>query len=169
MCVRPRLGVSILSLSTIFRLTFWFVPTMVVFFCCDFFCFDTFHNLLFIDTYIVRDSSAVRRLFVRLAGAVGRQSALHKKNSGFAAPTLGRHIYMFRGKRSNKMYLSIFMSSLEVWLLAAGKYIPINNKLSQLWLYGLDAISSLKSCGLYSQYLTIIWSLSFLKLLKGHF
>ena len=49
MCVRPHLGVSILSLSTIFRLTFWFVPTMVVFFCCDFFCFDTFHNLLFID------------------------------------------------------------------------------------------------------------------------
>jgi hypothetical protein len=33
---------------------------------------------------IVRDSSAVRRLFVRLAGAVGRQSALHKENSGFA-------------------------------------------------------------------------------------
>ena len=37
MCVRPHLGVSILSLSTIFRLTFWFVPTMMVFFCCDFF------------------------------------------------------------------------------------------------------------------------------------
>ena len=32
---------------------------------------------------IVRDSSAVRRLFVRLAGAVGRQSALHKENSRF--------------------------------------------------------------------------------------
>jgi hypothetical protein len=42
---------------------------------------------------LVRDSSAVRRLFVRLAGAVGRQSALHKENSGFAAPTLGRHIF----------------------------------------------------------------------------
>ena len=37
---------------------------------------------------IVRDSSAVRRLFVRLAGAVGRQSALHKENSGFTAATL---------------------------------------------------------------------------------
>ena len=36
---------------------------------------------------VVRDSSAVRRLFVRLAGAVGHQSALHKENSGFAAPT----------------------------------------------------------------------------------
>ena len=45
---------------------------------------------------LVRDSSAVRRLFVRLAGAVGRQSALHKENSGFAAPTLGRHISTFR-------------------------------------------------------------------------
>ena len=46
---------------------------------------------------LVRDSSAGRRLFVRLAGAVGRQSALHKENSGFAAPTPGRHISMFRG------------------------------------------------------------------------
>jgi hypothetical protein len=27
---------------------------------------------------LVRDSSAVRRLFVRLVGAMGRQSALHK-------------------------------------------------------------------------------------------
>jgi hypothetical protein len=44
---------------------------------------------------LVRDSSATRRLFVRLAGAVGRQSALHKENSGFAAPT--RHISTFRG------------------------------------------------------------------------
>jgi hypothetical protein len=41
---------------------------------------------------VVRDSSAIRRLFVRLAGAVGHQSALHKENSGYAAPTLGRHI-----------------------------------------------------------------------------
>ena len=46
---------------------------------------------------LVRDSSAGRRLFVRLAGAVGRQSALHKENSGFAAPTPGRHISTFRG------------------------------------------------------------------------
>ena len=36
---------------------------------------------------VVRDFSAIRRIFVRLAGAVGRQSALHKENSGFAAPT----------------------------------------------------------------------------------
>ena len=41
---------------------------------------------------VVRYSSAVRRLFVRLAGAVGRQSTLHKENSGFAAPTPGRHV-----------------------------------------------------------------------------
>ena len=46
---------------------------------------------------IVRDSSAVRRLFVRLAGAVGRQSALHKENSRFVAPTPGRHISTSRG------------------------------------------------------------------------
>ena len=48
---------------------------------------------------LVRDSSVIRRLFVRLAGAMGRQSALHKDNSGFAAPTLGRHISTFRGYR----------------------------------------------------------------------
>jgi len=48
---------------------------------------------------LVRDSSAVRRLFVRLAGAVGRQSALYKENSGFAVPTLGRHISTLCGYR----------------------------------------------------------------------
>jgi hypothetical protein len=48
---------------------------------------------------LVRDSSSVRRLFVRLAGAVGRQSALHKENSGFAASTPGRHISTFCGYR----------------------------------------------------------------------
>jgi hypothetical protein len=48
---------------------------------------------------IGRDSSAVRQLFVRLAGAVGRQSALHKENSGFAAPTPGQHISTSRGYR----------------------------------------------------------------------
>ena len=42
---------------------------------------------------------AVRRLFVRLAGAVGRQSALYKENSGFAVPTLGRHISTLCGYR----------------------------------------------------------------------
>jgi hypothetical protein len=46
---------------------------------------------------VVRDSSVVRRFFVRFVGAVGRQSALHKENSGFATPTLGRHISTFRG------------------------------------------------------------------------
>ena len=48
---------------------------------------------------VVRDSSDVRRFFVRLAGAVGVQSALHKENSGFAARTPGRHISTFRGYR----------------------------------------------------------------------
>ena len=50
-----------------------------------------------ICTYVVWDSSAIWQLFVRLAGAMGRQSALHKENSGFATPTLGRHISTFRG------------------------------------------------------------------------
>ena len=52
---------------------------------------------LFVCTPLVQDSSAVQRLFVRLAGAVGRQSALHKENSGFSAPTPGLHIFTFRG------------------------------------------------------------------------
>ena len=53
-----------------------------------------FHRLAY--DFLVQDSSAVQR-FVRLPGAVGRRSALHKENSGFAAPTLGWHISMFRG------------------------------------------------------------------------
>jgi len=48
---------------------------------------------------LVRDFSAVRRLFVRLAGAVRLQIVLHKENSGFAAPTLSRQISTFRGYR----------------------------------------------------------------------
>jgi hypothetical protein len=64
---------------------------------------------------LVQDSSAVRRLFVRLVGAVGRQSALHKENSGFAIPTLGRHISTFRGYRilfsiRNPTYKSLHQS-----------------------------------------------------------
>ena len=42
---------------------------------------------------VIRDSSAVRQL----AGAVGRQRTLHKESSGFAAPTLCRHISTFCG------------------------------------------------------------------------
>ena len=49
--------------------------------------------------WAVRDSPSVRRLFFQLAGAVGRQRALHTENSGFASPTLGRHISTFRGYR----------------------------------------------------------------------
>ena len=56
-------------------------------------------NVITVDLNIVRDSSAVRRLFVRLAGAVGPQSALYKENSGFAALTRDRHISTFRGYR----------------------------------------------------------------------
>ena len=75
---------------------------------------------------IVRDSSAVRRLFVRHAGAVGRQSALHKEhkeNSGFAGATMRRHISTFRGYRIlfsirnsyiNRFHQSFFYSFITI-------------------------------------------------------
>ena len=34
-----------------------------------------------------------------IARAVGRRSAIHTENSGFASPTLGQHISTFRGYR----------------------------------------------------------------------
>ena len=71
---------------------------------------------------VVRDS--VRRLFIRLAGAVGRQSALHQENSGFAASTLGRHIFMFRGYR---ILLSIRNPSCGTVALMACGFHPIKN------------------------------------------
>jgi hypothetical protein len=46
---------------------------------------------------LVRDSSAFRGLF--FARAVGRQRALHKKNSEFTSPTLGRHISTLCGNQ----------------------------------------------------------------------
>ena len=63
----------------------------------DQFSLLVYHCLL--PSSVIRDSSAVRRLFVQLAGAVGRQGALHKENSGFTAPTLRRRISTFRGYR----------------------------------------------------------------------
>jgi hypothetical protein len=56
-----------------------------------------FKQSLLSRVILVRDSSDVRRLFVRLAGAVGRQTALHKEISGFVALTLSRRISTFRG------------------------------------------------------------------------
>ena len=50
-------------------------------------------SFVLVQSCLVRDSSAVRRLFVRLAGAVERQSALHKENSGFPAPTPGSEYF----------------------------------------------------------------------------
>jgi hypothetical protein len=35
--------------------------------------------------------------FYGFAVAMGRQSAIHTENSGFASPTLGQHISTFRG------------------------------------------------------------------------
>jgi hypothetical protein len=59
--------------------------------------FPLIQNII-VSAYVVRDSSAVRRLsFSRLAGAVGRQRALHTENSGFAHATLPWHISMFHG------------------------------------------------------------------------
>ena len=67
---------------------------------CMIFTCQSIHTTNQVDVHcIVRDSSAVRRLFVQLAGAVWRQGALHKENSGFADPTLDRHISAFRGYR----------------------------------------------------------------------
>ena len=67
---------------------------------------------------LVQDSSAVRRLFVRLAGAVGHQSALHNENSGFAAPTPGRHISTFRGYQIlfsiRKPYITRFTNHFSI-------------------------------------------------------
>ena len=52
---------------------------------CMIFTCQSIHTTNQIDVhYIVRDSSAVRRLFVRPAGAVLPQGALHKENSGSA-------------------------------------------------------------------------------------
>ena len=48
---------------------------------------------------LVRGSSAVRRLFCRLAGVMGHQRALHTKKNGFAHATLPWHISTFRGYR----------------------------------------------------------------------
>jgi hypothetical protein len=76
-----------------------------------------------IRSNLIADSSAVRRLFVRLAGAVGRQSALHKENSGFAGATMRRHISTFRGYRIlfsirnsyiNRLHQSFFYSFITI-------------------------------------------------------
>ena len=58
--------------------------------------------MLLVHIFVMRKNGSPRLLcrptvFVGLAGAVGRQSALQNENSGFAAPTLGRHIFTFRG------------------------------------------------------------------------
>ena len=72
---------------------------------------------------VVRDSSAVRRFFY--ARAVGRQRALLKENSGFASPTLGRHISTFcsyrilfsRGDNTNAIYTRILSLSNKCFII----------------------------------------------------
>ena len=77
-----------------------------------------------ISLFVVRDSSAVWRLIVRLAGAMGRQSALHKENSGFAAPTLGRHISPFRD------YWIFFLSETLIYITSPIIFLFIHNHLT---------------------------------------
>ena len=82
------------------------------------YCLSFFDIRIPITPLIVLDSSADRRLFVRLAGAVGRQRALHKKNSGFAASTLSRHISTFHGYRIlfsiRKPYINRFTNNFSI-------------------------------------------------------
>jgi hypothetical protein len=76
------------------------------------------HHFLINSIFLVSpSSSAVWRVFVRLAGVVGRQSALHKENSVFAAPTPGRHISTSRGYRilfSKWLHQSFFYSFITI-------------------------------------------------------
>ena len=55
--------------------------------------------------------------FFRLAGAVGCQRALHKENSRFASPTLGRHISTFHGYQKplyKSLHQSFFYSFITI-------------------------------------------------------
>ena len=74
-----------------------------------------FHRLAY--DFLVQDSSAVQ-WFVRLPGAVGCQSTLHKENSVFATPTLGWHISMFRGYQIyvsiRKPYINCFTNHFSI-------------------------------------------------------
>ena len=68
--------------------------------------------------YLVRDSSAFRRLFVRLAGAVGRQSALDKENIGCVAPNTGPCHYPRKYTIDNIPYIvtvCVFVRHLFSW------------------------------------------------------
>ena len=82
------------------------------------YCLSFFDIRIPITTLVVLDFSAVRRLFVRLAGVVGRQSALYKENSGFAASTLSRHISTFHGYRIlfsiRKPYINRFTNNFSI-------------------------------------------------------
>ena len=70
-----------------------------------------------------------RWLFFLLAGAVGRQSALHMENSGFGTETLRRHISTFRGYwilfSIRNLYINHFRpSKIDCWFpLTYGKFL----------------------------------------------
>ena len=72
-------------------------------------------------------------LFVRLAGAVGRRSALHKENSGFAAPTQGRHVswlsdFIFYPKPLYKSFRQSFFYSFITILPSESGVTPLIRK-----------------------------------------
>ena len=55
--------------------------------------------------------------FYGFAVAVGRQRAMHTENSGFASPTLGQHISMFRGYQKplyKSLHQSFFYSFITI-------------------------------------------------------
>ena len=104
-----------------------------------------------------RDSSAVRRLFVWLAGAVGRQSALHKENSGFSSPTPCLHISMFGGYQififyPKPLYKSLhqsFFYSFIIILLSLSNICHVTSR--KLWL--LQCILGFDDLHISSSYL----------------
>jgi hypothetical protein len=85
---------------------------------------------------VVRDSSAVRRLFFRLDGAVGRQRNLHTENSGFAHALLHFHVswlsdFIFYPKSLyTSLHQSFFYSFITILPLESGVrdcYTPLQH------------------------------------------
>jgi hypothetical protein len=63
---------------------------------------------------LIRDSSAVRQLFVRLAGAVGHQSALHKQGFSQDFETISHFCGTFYKQEYNELNLIISYVALLV-------------------------------------------------------
>jgi hypothetical protein len=86
---------------------------------------------------LVRDSSAVGRL-IFFARAVGRQGALHKENSGFASPTLGRHISTFCGYRiffyQKPLYKSLYQSFFYSFITILPQKVVLHSITTRFYL-----------------------------------